>query len=104
MNDTQDYPIGTQHWYFTDGKCTDPDEPWRKMNLHLAVQQPGHFCCDDGQCIVFSTIDPDSQRSCYGHISVNCHQNEVKNTGFGTEQADGIHCIKAVVRIWPDVA
>ena len=24
---------------------------YRTLNFHLAVEQPGHFCCDDGSCI-----------------------------------------------------
>ena len=34
-----------------DSKCTDQGVPWRLLNLHIEVDQPGHFCCDDGKCI-----------------------------------------------------
>ena len=50
-NDTLDYPIGSHRWYFTDGNCREKNEKWRKDDPHLAVQQPGYFCCDDGLCI-----------------------------------------------------
>ena len=43
-------PLGIHRWNFTDEKCTDPHREY-DMNLHLAVTQPGTFCCDDGLCI-----------------------------------------------------
>ena len=45
------HPIGRHHWHFLDTNCTDPGVEVRSLNLHLEVQQPGHFCCDDGTCI-----------------------------------------------------
>ena len=50
-NETSSFPVGVHRWFFLDGDCTDPDVPWRKLNLHMAVNQPGHFCCDNGACI-----------------------------------------------------
>ena len=51
-NDTTDLPVGLNRWYFLDVECTDSqDVPWRRLNLHVKVEQPGHFCCDTGECI-----------------------------------------------------
>ena len=45
-NSTADLPLGTQAWWFTDGSgCRDQDSRSRLLNLHLAVKQPGIFCC-----------------------------------------------------------
>ena len=43
------FPVGLHRWYFSDG-CSDPGQTFRSINLHLAVTQPGTFCCDDGEC------------------------------------------------------
>ena len=48
---TAEFPIGVNHWYFLDTNCTDPGQQVRSLNLHLEVEQPGHFCCDDGTCV-----------------------------------------------------
>ena len=45
------FPLGLHPWYFLDSNCTDPGVRFRSLNLHLEVEQPGHFCCDDGTCI-----------------------------------------------------
>ena len=45
------FPLGKVGWYFEDGDCRDPGQDYRTLNLHLEVEQPGHFCCDDGACI-----------------------------------------------------
>ena len=52
MNSSADLPLGSHAWYFTDGSsCSEPGQPWRRLNLHLPVPQPGHYCCHDGECI-----------------------------------------------------
>ena len=46
------FPIGIHHWNFTDKECRDSNTSQsRKMNFHLAVDQPGYFCCNTGVCI-----------------------------------------------------
>ena len=51
-NDSTYFPLGKQRWYFVDGKCRDQeDQTYRTLSLHLDVEQPGKFCCDDGACI-----------------------------------------------------
>ena len=46
-----EFPIGTHLWRFVAGNCTDPGSDLRSLNFHREVDQPGHFCCDDGSCI-----------------------------------------------------
>ena len=45
-------PIGHRLWQFDDSSnCFDEgDNKTRKLFLHVAVKQPGHFCCHDGLC------------------------------------------------------
>ena len=51
INQTTAFPLGLNKWHFLDMNCTDFEQPWRQLNLHLKVQRPGKFCCDDGACI-----------------------------------------------------
>ena len=50
-NDRREFPIGKHFWHFTTGNCSDPASNRRSLNFHREVEQPGHFCCDDGTCI-----------------------------------------------------
>ena len=47
------FPLGLHTWQFLHLNCSDPatDLTQRSLSLHLDVEQPGHFCCDDGTCI-----------------------------------------------------
>ena len=80
----ENFPSGTHRWYFVDAACTDPGHPWRSLNLHLDVETPGTFCCDDGTCISSEFIcnnfadckDESDERNCqylhfrkYGNVS-----------------------------------
>ena len=52
-NDTDDYPLGTHKWIFTDGRCQDNNiVNYRSMNLHSCGDN--QFTCKDGQCIDWS--------------------------------------------------
>ena len=48
---TEDIPIGTKRWMFTNRSCTEPGQHWRQLGLQQISKQPGQFCCDDGLCI-----------------------------------------------------
>ena len=41
-----DLPIGKHWWNFTVENCGKDT-----LKLHLDVEQPSHFCCDDGLCV-----------------------------------------------------
>lgn len=62
-NDTEDFPISSHRWFFTDERCRDPSEQWRLMSLQQASVQPGQFCCDDGLCVP-SEMRCDGDRQC----------------------------------------
>ena len=68
-NSTFAYPFGTHRWFFTNSTCTDPGQPWRKMNLHQKVKQLGKFCCEDGICI-------DSEHRCDGNNNCKDYSDE----------------------------
>ena len=86
LEETDEYfPSGTHKWYFVDTACTDPGQDWRSLNLHLDVEKPGKFCCDDGACIKSELIcnnfadceDGSDERNCqflhfrkYGNVTV----------------------------------
>ena len=49
-NDTDDYPLGTHKWIFSEGGCYDNNRVnYRRMNLHSC--EDTDFICNDGQCI-----------------------------------------------------
>ena len=59
-------PIGHQLWQFDDStSCFDEGgNTTRKLFLHMAVEQPGHFCCHDGRCFESDLVcdgSPDCQ-------------------------------------------
>ena len=49
----KNFPLGLQTWQFLGLNCSDPASnlTTRSLSLHLDLEQPGHFCCDDGSCI-----------------------------------------------------
>ena len=51
MNDTRRFPIGMNKWYFINETCRDSVGNYRHMKMHLDVDEPGNFCCNDGSCI-----------------------------------------------------
>ena len=68
----KDFPIGVNGWYFLDTNCTDPGEEFRSLNLHLEVEQPGDFCCDDGTCVDSQTVCNDFSDCDDGTDERNC--------------------------------
>ena len=70
MNETSGFPLGTWNWNFLDSKCMDEDKNTRRLNLHLKVTQPGHFCCENGACI-------DSKFVCDGNSQCPHREDEI---------------------------
>ena len=89
-NYTKAFPIGTHQWYFTDGSCTDSDQPWRKLILHLYVQQPGQFCCGDGKCIK-SAFRCDNNQNCEdGSDEMYCDLVNIPTYGYDKEKPPSV--------------
>ena len=82
INDTEDFPFGTHPWYFTNDECKDDEDDFRMMNLHQAVEQPGHFCCANGVCID-SELRCDNILNCDNHSDeLDCEIIQIPSTGY----------------------
>ena len=68
-NDTSDYPLGTHRWYFNSGKCHDPGEKWRKLNLNSCKNT--EFPCTNGECV-------DMELRCDKNYNCNDYSDEEK--------------------------
>ena len=67
LNGTTAFPIGKNKWHFSNGSnCTDGNETFRTLFLHLDVAQPGNFCCDDGTCLDWESAVGNSVPQCEG--------------------------------------
>ena len=65
------FPLGRHKWRFisSSSRCRDGEENYRSLNLHIDVQQPGQFCCDDGTCI-------DSELVCNNNPDCSAKEDE----------------------------
>ena len=72
-NQTRDFPLGKHPWYFLDSLCTDQGENYRALNLHLDVEQPGNFCCDDGTCISSELVCDNVAHCSNNQDETDCH-------------------------------
>ena len=68
-------PIGVRKWHFIADKCTDSGQSdLRTLHLHLDVEMPGHFCCEDGTCLG-SDLVCDGSPDCRGEEDeADCRQ------------------------------
>ena len=55
-----------------------------KMNLHRAVEQPGHFCCDNGACIS-SELVCDNRKQCEDNSDEESCQRVFLGHGYDKE-------------------
>ena len=92
-NNTQEYPLGTHPWYFTQENCTDQGHQYRMLNFHLGVEQPGHFCCASGACID-SELRCDNVQHCEDLSDEDhCDMVQVPITGYHSKAPP-------VTRVW----
>ena len=77
-------PIGSHKWNITERNCTDSGTDLRTLLMHVAVEQPGHFCCSDGQCFesefrcdnIFHCKDHSDEKNC-GILALDGNYNTV---------------------------
>ena len=50
-------PVGAGRWRFSNMSCNDGGgDNYRTLNLHLAVEETGKYCCQSGRCIDSSLV------------------------------------------------
>ena len=106
-NLTQDeqnlFPTGRRRWTFhPPTKCTtNSSVPWREMNLHLAVEQPGHFCCGDGTC-VSSEFRCDNNHDCVdASDEQECRMLQPPNYNYNPDLPPQVMVTKMDKRVFP---
>ena len=107
FNHSLGLPLGRNRWLFEGSSCSDPgaSADYRTLNLHLDVEQPGHFCCDDGTCFN-SELVCDNRADCYDKsderncsLVVTKFGHNLNRTPLPFNQADGKFSISAVLTI-----
>lgn len=68
---SEEYPLGVHQWQFENKSCHDLYEPLKTIKLHLAVEEPGKFCCSDGLCIP-SELVCDNVQHCQAEFYIPC--------------------------------
>ena len=63
MNGTSQIPFGLNQWHFPLSKCSDKGKDYRTLSFHKYVEQPGHYCCNDGTCFTSENVR-DGIRNC----------------------------------------
>ena len=63
MNGTSKIPFGLNQWHFPLSKCSDKGKDYRTLSFHRYVEQPGHYCCNDGTCFNSENVR-DGIRNC----------------------------------------
>ena len=66
------FPIGLHNWTFEDPNCSDAGVRTRALKLHLDVDQPGKFVCDDGFVISSELVCEDIKQCPNGEDELNC--------------------------------
>ena len=93
-------PLGIHEWNGTEGTF--------KMILHKKVEQPGHFCCDDGVCIpskfVCDTVqnceDNSDERNCQKVIFDKNYNKDIPSRPNDlTQDHDPLHYLKIDTRV-----
>ena len=80
MNGTSQIPFGMNPWHFPLSNCSDEGKNYRTLIFHKYVEQPGHYCCNDGTCFT-SDLVCDGAKNCEsGEDEQNCQMIEIPST------------------------
>ena len=93
MNETSNYPLGVHKWFFEETICRDQEVIWRKLILHLEVEQPGKFCCDDGACIDSELVCDANQHCDDNTDEENCSLIQL-NANYNSKRAPSLRIKK----------
>ena len=72
LYENKDFPIGLRNWSFTNRTCHDEQSERRALRLHLDVDQPGNFICDDGSFISSEHVCDDIKQCPKGEDERQC--------------------------------
>ena len=92
---SQEYPLGVHQWRFENNSCHDPQSNWsRSLKFHLAVEEPGNFCCSDGLCVPSELVcdnvehcqdGADEEHCQLVHARDKTYKSSIPPFGFGLE-------------------
>ena len=77
MNGPSQIPLGKNQWYFPISKCSDEGKDYRTLIFHKYIEQPGHYCCNDGTCFTSHLVCDGAQHCDEGEDEQNCQLIEV---------------------------
>ena len=107
LGGSKEYPLGVRQWKFENKSCHDPQPQSnlsRSLKFHLAVEEPGEFCCSDGLCfpseLVCDNVDhchdgADEQHCHLVHVSEKAYNPSIAPFGFGSE--NGVRVAKPLI-------
>ena len=72
-------PFGINKWYFPQSKCSDAGSEYRTLNFHKYVEQPGNYCCNDGNCFTSEFVCDGVRHCASGEDELNCHMIDLPN-------------------------
>ena len=77
MNGTSQIPFGMNPWHFPVSKCSDEGKNYRTLIFHKYVEQPGHYCCNDGTCFTSEYVCDGANHCDGGEDEQNCQLIEI---------------------------
>ena len=76
-NGTSHIPIGMNQWHFPQSKCSDEGKDYRTLSFHKYVEQPGHYCCNDGTCFNSELVCDGAQNCESGEDEQDCQMIDI---------------------------
>ena len=80
---SKEYPLGSHQWQFENKSCHDPQSnSSRTLKFHLAVEEPGMFCCSDGLCFHSELVCDNVEHCADGADEQHCHLVHAKDKAY----------------------